>query len=151
MTLEGFAHCQWLRKTCLKINTKMVSQSVKKRQIGGSSVRFSAVPTAELEASEYDTLTSFKGKKYLGRSYSPTSIGRGSKAVLVLLCVALLATLSAGYYCYFHFHWFHYQIARSYAHLGYPHAQHIVGERLLHGSGVEQDQVLTISLIVKNA
>jgi hypothetical protein len=45
------------------------------------------------------------------------------------------------YACYFHFDAFHFTVAHTYAKLGNPHAQHIVGERLLYGKGVEMDKV----------
>ena len=45
------------------------------------------------------------------------------------------------YFCYFHFDTFHFTVAHAYAKLGNPHAQHIVGERLLYGKGVEMDKV----------
>ncbi|KAF1534505.1 hypothetical protein FQV10_0006363, partial [Eudyptes schlegeli] len=49
-------------------------------------------------------------------------------AGLLLLYIAL---------CYedFHFH-----VAHMYAHLGYPNAQHIVGQRYLQGAGVEKNE-----------
>ncbi len=47
----------------------------------------------------------------------------------------------AMYFCYFHFDMFHFTVAHAYAKLGNPHAQHIVGERLLYGKGVEMDKV----------
>jgi hypothetical protein len=45
------------------------------------------------------------------------------------------------YACYFHFDAFHFTVAHTYAKLGNPRAQHIVGERLLYGKGVEMDKV----------
>ena len=49
--------------------------------------------------------------------------------------------LIALYTCYFHFDYFHYRVCNVYANLGHADAQHILGERLLHGKGVEKDQV----------
>ncbi|CAI5784609.1 immunoglobulin A-binding EsiB-like [Podarcis lilfordi] len=35
---------------------------------------------------------------------------------------------------------FHFHVAHMYAHLGYPSAQHIVGQRYLKGAGVEKNE-----------
>ncbi|XP_046315180.1 sel1-repeat-containing protein YbeT-like isoform X2 [Marmota monax] len=35
---------------------------------------------------------------------------------------------------------FHFHVAHFYAHLGYPSAQHIVGQRYLKGAGVVKDE-----------
>ena len=55
--------------------------------------------------------------------------------------IGIIFTLGALYVCYFHFDFFHYRLCTVYASLGHADAQHIVGERLLHGRGVEKDQV----------
>uniref|UniRef100_A0A8D2Q158 Sel1 repeat family protein n=1 Tax=Varanus komodoensis TaxID=61221 RepID=A0A8D2Q158_VARKO len=35
---------------------------------------------------------------------------------------------------------FHFHVVHMYAHLGYPNAQHIVGQRYLKGAGVEKNE-----------
>ncbi|XP_055582781.1 uncharacterized protein LOC129737337 [Falco cherrug] len=35
---------------------------------------------------------------------------------------------------------FHFHVAHVYARLGYPHAQHILGQRYLQGAGVEKNE-----------
>ncbi|KGL76676.1 hypothetical protein N309_03434, partial [Tinamus guttatus] len=35
---------------------------------------------------------------------------------------------------------FHFHVAHLYAHLGYPNAQHLVGQRYLKGAGVEKNE-----------
>ncbi|KAH0615874.1 hypothetical protein JD844_026470 [Phrynosoma platyrhinos] len=35
---------------------------------------------------------------------------------------------------------FHFHVTHMYAHLGYPNAQHIVGQRYLKGAGVEKNE-----------
>ena len=37
------------------------------------------------------------------------------------------------------------QVTRTYAHLGHTHAQHMVGEKLMHGHGVEMNQTEALS------
>ncbi|DAA28844.1 uncharacterized protein LOC511175 [Bos taurus] len=39
---------------------------------------------------------------------------------------------------------FHFHVAHLYAHLGYPSAQHIVGQRYLKGAGVVKDQEMAM-------
>ncbi|OXB70370.1 UNVERIFIED_CONTAM: hypothetical protein H355_010146 [Colinus virginianus] len=53
-------------------------------------------------------------------------------ASLLLLCILL------------HYQAFHFYVAQAYAHLGYPHAQHIVGQRYLQGAGVEKNEKLAM-------
>ncbi|OXB59602.1 hypothetical protein ASZ78_011183 [Callipepla squamata] len=53
-------------------------------------------------------------------------------ASLLLLCILL------------HYQAFHFYVAQAYAHLGYPHAQHIMGQRYLQGAGVEKNEKLAM-------
>nr|XP_033801040.1 sel1-repeat-containing protein YbeT-like isoform X1 [Geotrypetes seraphini] len=53
-------------------------------------------------------------------------------AVVISVCFLLYIWL-----CYENFH-FH--VTHLYAHLGYPSAQHIMGQRYLQGVGVQQDE-----------
>uniref|UniRef100_A0A6I8NY86 Uncharacterized protein n=1 Tax=Ornithorhynchus anatinus TaxID=9258 RepID=A0A6I8NY86_ORNAN len=39
---------------------------------------------------------------------------------------------------------FHFHVAHVYAHLGYPSAQHIVGQRYLKGAGVEKNEEMAM-------
>ncbi|EMP32811.1 hypothetical protein UY3_10083, partial [Chelonia mydas] len=39
---------------------------------------------------------------------------------------------------------FHFHVAHMYAHLGYPNAQHIVGQRYLQGAGVEKNEEMAM-------
>jgi len=54
-------------------------------------------------------------------------------ACVCVQVIAILAAVSLAYYAYYYFDNFHYHVTRGYAHLGYPEAQHIVGQRLLFG------------------
>jgi len=47
--------------------------------------------------------------------------------------IAIFGAVSLAYYTYYYFDNFHYHVTRGYAHLGYPEAQHIIGQKLLHG------------------
>ena len=55
--------------------------------------------------------------------------------------LGIVVCLIALYLCYFHFEWFHYHVTGMYANLGHPHAQHLMGDKLLFGKGVEMDEV----------
>uniref|UniRef100_A0A8D0GHF3 Uncharacterized protein n=1 Tax=Sphenodon punctatus TaxID=8508 RepID=A0A8D0GHF3_SPHPU len=39
---------------------------------------------------------------------------------------------------------FHFHVAHMYAHLGYPNAQHIVGQRYLKGAGVDKNHEMAM-------
>jgi len=46
----------------------------------------------------------------------------------------VLGAVSLAYYAYYYFDNFHFHVTRGYAHLGYPEAQHVVGQKLLYGA-----------------
>uniref|UniRef100_A0A1I8F7W6 Uncharacterized protein n=1 Tax=Macrostomum lignano TaxID=282301 RepID=A0A1I8F7W6_9PLAT len=73
-------------------------------------------------------------KVYLARQKKPDSL------VIVLLesFHPVSNYLCFGYYAYNHFDHLHFHVTKAYAHLGYEDAQHQVGQRYLHGKGVEQ-------------
>lgn len=60
---------------------------------------------------------------------------------ITFLSLGLVVCLCLGYYVYFNFHEFHFHLSRAYASLGHAHAQHLVGERMLHGAGTAKDEV----------
>jgi len=52
---------------------------------------------------------------------------------VLLVCLVLL------FLCVTHPKWFHYQVTRVYAYMGHAHAQHLMGEKLMAGRGVPQN------------
>ena len=78
---------------------------------------------------------------FLGRVAKSTRNIRSYQIWILVNSIGIIFTLVALYMCYFHFDFFHYRLCTVYASLGHADAQHIVGERLLHGRGVEKDQV----------
>ena len=62
----------------------------------------------------------------------------GVQVLGLFLCIIAL------YFCYFHFQLFHYHVTGVYARLGHADAQHLLGDKLLHGKGVEKDEVRII-------
>ncbi|KAI6070011.1 Secretory immunoglobulin A-binding protein EsiB-like protein [Aix galericulata] len=62
--------------------------------------------------------------------------------LLQLLAVAAAALLLL--YMALCYQGFHFRVAQAYARLGYPHAQHIVGQRYLQGAGVEKSEDLAM-------
>jgi TPR repeat protein len=59
--------------------------------------------------------------------------------IIALEVTAVVTAVGLAYYSYYYFDHLHYHVARGYAHLGYPEAQHVVGQRLLFGKGVERN------------
>ncbi|OCT77563.1 hypothetical protein XELAEV_18028655mg [Xenopus laevis] len=57
---------------------------------------------------------------------------------LLVVCGSFLALM----YLWFCYENFHFHITHFYAHLGYPNAQHLVGQRYLRGVGVQRDEAL---------
>lgn len=76
----------------------------------------------------------YSGRVYMARKKKPDPL-----YIRVLEVFAVLATVAFGLYCYFYFENVHFHITHGYAHLGYAAAQHQVGQRFLHGSGVEKN------------
>lgn len=86
--------------------------------------------------SSTNQLIPFGNSHYLARLRQNSDyVCIGFEVFGVILC------LIAMYFCYFHFDEFHFTVAHAYAKLGNQHAQHIVGERLLHGKGVDMNKV----------
>ena len=83
---------------------------------------------------------------FLGRIAKFSGNIRSYHVWIGLNITGILIALVALYVCYFHFDSFHYQLCNVYASLGHADAQHIVGERLLHGKGLEKDQVNATNL-----
>jgi len=54
--------------------------------------------------------------------------------VIRIQVIAILSAVSLAFYAYYYFDNFHYHVTRGYAHLGYPEAQHITGQKLLFGA-----------------
>lgn len=53
--------------------------------------------------------------------------------------MALIGTIIFALYAYYYFDHLHFHVTHGYAHLGYSAAQHQVGQRYLHGKGVEKN------------
>jgi len=83
----------------------------------------------------------------LGRIARLSGNVRSYQVWIALNIIGIIMALIALYTCYFHFDHFHYRVCSVYANLGHADAQHILGERLLHGKGVEKDQVTLFSFI----
>ena len=86
-----------------------------------------------------------KGRKeyFLGRIAKFSESYRCYQIWIGLNIIGIVIALIALYTCYFHFDYFHYRLSSIYANLGHAEAQHIIGERLLHGRGIEKNPVST--------
>ncbi|XP_033755139.1 uncharacterized protein LOC117338065 [Pecten maximus] len=84
---------------------------------------------------EYDSSLPYGGKVYLARKKKsdPWHI-RVAEALIII------STLSFAIYAYYYFDHLHFHVTYAYGYLGYPQAQHQVGQRYLHGKGVEKHQ-----------
>ncbi|KAK6185549.1 hypothetical protein SNE40_007757 [Patella caerulea] len=96
----------------------------------GESVRQRWTP--ELDP-EWDPNLPYGGKVYLARKKKADPFHVKSIEIFVLC-----ATIVFAFYAYFYFDHLHFNITHAYAHLGYPQAQHQVGQRYLHGKGVDK-------------
>lgn len=103
-------------------------------------------PTSVPITEEWNNIVNFDGKMFLSRlKKDPDFI------CIALEVLGIIVALIALYFCYFHFDHFHYHVSHVYANLGHPHAQHLVGDRLLHGKGVDQDKNLAMEWFRKAA
>ena len=90
--------------------------------------------------SHWNHSSTFDGRLFLSRlikNGSPADYGCiGILIVLLGLCLVAL------YFCYFHFQWFHFHVTHAYAHIGHIEAQHLLGDKYLHGQGIDKDEVI---------
>ncbi|KAL8591711.1 hypothetical protein ACOMHN_061803 [Nucella lapillus] len=75
----------------------------------------------------------YSGKVFMARKKKPDS-----KYVIALEVLAVVGVIAFGLYCYYYFDNVHFHITHGYAYLGYAAAQHQVGQRYLHGAGVDK-------------
>ncbi|KAL5022433.1 hypothetical protein ScPMuIL_001588 [Solemya velum] len=87
------------------------------------------------EDPEWDPNLPYGGKVYLARRKKPDPWH-----VRILEGMLLCLTLSFGLYAFFYFENLHFHVTHAYAWMGYDSAQHQVGQRYLHGKGVEKHQ-----------
>ncbi|KAJ8303047.1 hypothetical protein KUTeg_019443 [Tegillarca granosa] len=82
---------------------------------------------------DWDPDLPYGGKVYLARKKKPDPMHvRVAEAVVIIL------TLSFAFYAYFYFDHLHFRVTHAYAWMGFPQAQHQVGQRYLNGKGVEK-------------
>ena len=93
-----------------------------------------------------DGLGKGKSRKqhFLGRVAKFSESKRCYQIWIGLNVIGIVIALITLYTCYFHFDYFHYRLSSVYANLGHAEAQHIIGERLLHGRGIEKNPVSEI-------
>ncbi|XP_041375533.1 secretory immunoglobulin A-binding protein EsiB-like [Gigantopelta aegis] len=82
---------------------------------------------------EWNPNLPYGGKVYLARKKKSDPM-----YVRVLEAGLIIFTFAMVYYAFFYFDNLHFHVVHAYAHLGYAHAQHQVGQRYLHGKGVEK-------------
>jgi len=95
---------------------------------------------------DYDPSLPYGGKVFLPRKKKPDPTWVTVTEALVIIC-----TIAFAIYSYFYIETVHYHVTHGYAHLGFMDAQHMVGQRLYHGKGVEQDRHLAMEWYKKAA
>ena len=90
-----------------------------------------------------------KPQYFLGRIAKVSGNIHSYHMWIALNVAGILTALVSLYVCYFHFDIFHYNLCHLYARFGHADAQHIVGERLLHGRGVDKNPVNIYCSIVQ--
>ncbi|KAK3085399.1 hypothetical protein FSP39_002740 [Pinctada imbricata] len=98
--------------------------------VGESELRQRLIPESE---PDYDPNLPYGGKVFLARRKKPDPL-----YVRVIEALVLICTLSFALYAYYYFDHLHFHVTYAYAWLGYPAANHQVGQRYLHGKGVEK-------------
>ena len=64
---------------------------------------------------------------------------------------AIVFALGLAYYAWYHFEHLHFNVAHFYADLGYPHAQHVVAHKYLHGQGTGKHEAKAMEYFRKAA
>ena len=116
-------------------------ESARQRRQRGSRPQEAFVTEAAADdhaSSSWNHSMTFDGRLFLSKIGHPPSTDR---LLLTALGLGLAICLVALYACYFHFDLFHYHVTSVYAGLGHPEAQHLLGDKLLHGKGVDKDEV----------
>ncbi|KAF7252259.1 Sel1-repeat-containing protein YbeT [Varanus komodoensis] len=71
---------------------------------------------------------------------SPTKWSKWENSLLPFQLLAITGSIFLLLYIMVCYENFHFHVVHMYAHLGYPNAQHIVGQRYLKGAGVEKNE-----------
>ncbi|PAA67981.1 hypothetical protein BOX15_Mlig026715g2 [Macrostomum lignano] len=82
---------------------------------------------------DWDPSMPYGGKVFLARRKKPDPWWVTAIEITVLVGTACFA-----YYAYYYFDHLHFHVTKAYAHMGFKEAQHQIGQRYLHGKGVEQ-------------
>ena len=86
------------------------------------------------DTSDWDPDLPYGGKVYLPRKKLQDPLW-----IRIWEISAIVFTVCFALYAYFYFDHLHFNVTKGYAHLGYPAAQHQVGQRHLHGVGTPKD------------
>ncbi|VDH93957.1 uncharacterized protein LOC143080534 [Mytilus galloprovincialis] len=89
----------------------------------------------ENEDPEWDPSLPYGGKVYLARKKKPDPL-----YVRIIEAMVVIGTLLFALYAYYYFDHLHFHVTYAYGWLGYPQAQHQVGQRYLHGKGVDKHE-----------
>ncbi|KAL4234955.1 hypothetical protein ACF0H5_006597 [Mactra antiquata] len=101
---------------------------------------------APKEDSDWNPELPYGGKVHLARKKKDDPFH-----VRAIEAFALCATFVFAFYAYYYYDNLHFHVTHAYAHLGYPSAQHQVGQRYLHGKGVEEHKEMAMHWFRKAA
>ena len=93
--------------------------------------------------STWNHSSTFDGRLFLSRLQKGQYGSPIDLACIGALSILLGLSLLSLYLCYFHFPWFHFHVTHAYAHIGHVEAQHLLGDKFLHGNGVDKDEVIS--------
>uniref|UniRef100_K1PI67 Death ligand signal enhancer n=1 Tax=Magallana gigas TaxID=29159 RepID=K1PI67_MAGGI len=102
-----------------------------------AGLRQRLIPDSEAP-SDWDSDLPYGGKVYLARKKKPDPTYWHNVFGCFVQAVVLISTLSFALYAYYYFDHLHFNVTYAYAWLGYPSANHQIGQRYLHGKGVEK-------------
>ncbi|WAR12160.1 ESIB-like protein [Mya arenaria] len=132
-TFQTTQHPREGASSCNNVNN-MATASVGMAQSGGVRQRF-----VEDADPDWDPTLPYGGKVFLARKKKSDPLH-----IRAVEGFALCVTITFAFYAYFYFDHLHFHVTHAYAHLGYPSAQHQVGQRYLHGKGVEKDHEMSM-------
>ncbi|XP_002739023.1 uncharacterized protein LOC100378684 [Saccoglossus kowalevskii] len=107
---------------------------VRRRSVPSEYVPLVNEDDSDNDDDEYDAKLPYGGKVYLARKKKPDTL-----LVKILEACLIVFVVFFAYYAYFYFDNLHFHVTHGYAHLGHAQAMHLVGQKYMHGKGVDKD------------
>ncbi|ESN94876.1 hypothetical protein HELRODRAFT_179976 [Helobdella robusta] len=111
------------------LNQSKLDAGMRKRpQKGDDKVERATANWSPQKTDDWDPDLPYGGKIYLARKKKPDSW-----TIIIAEITLVIAALGLAYYSYYYFDHFHYHVTKGYAKLGFPEAQHALGNKYYHG------------------